>query len=68
MLDFDDAACAVTTNDFGTASSAIPFLMSNVQCTGTEDTLDMCDFTGWGNIYSCSHSSNDAGVVCANSQ
>ena len=65
MLGFDGAACAITTNEFGTAFSTTPFWMSNVQCTGTEDALDDCSFAGWGGI-SCSHAYNDAGVTCRN--
>ena len=69
MLGFDDAACAVTTNTFGTAENSVPFLMDSVQCLGHEEALDQCTFTGWGNtVYLCSHRSNDAGVVCANSK
>ena len=69
MLGFDDAACAVTTNKFGTAENSVPFLMDSVQCLGHEEALDQCTFTGWGNtVYLCSHRSNYAGVVCANSK
>ena len=39
-----------------------------MQCTGSEDVLDQCDFSGWGNTYLCNHVNNDAGVVCVNSE
>ena len=68
MLGFDDAACAITSNEFGIAESSSPIWMSNVQCTGSEDVLDRCDFSGWGNTYLCNHANNDAGVVCVNSK
>ena len=66
-MGYDDAACAVTTSEFGIANSSVPFWMDNVQCTGSEEALDDCSFSGWG-IHSCDHSFNDAGIVCANSK
>ena len=67
MMGYDDAACAVTTAKFGIANASVPFWMDNVQCTGSEEVLDDCSFSGWG-IHSCDHSINDAGIVCANSK
>lgn len=67
MFGFDDAACAVTTNHFGRANSSVPFWMDNVQCTGSEEVLDQCDFPGWG-VHNCDHRYDDAGVVCVNSK
>ena len=67
MLGFEDVACAVTSNQFGIASNSTPYWMSNLQCTGSEDYLDSCDFGGWGSVSGCSHTSfDDAGVVCIN--
>ena len=66
-MGYDDAACPVTTAKFGIANASIPFWMDNVQCTGSEEILDDCSFSGWG-IHSCDHSINDAGIVCANSK
>ncbi|XP_046551068.1 deleted in malignant brain tumors 1 protein-like [Haliotis rubra] len=37
--------------------------LSNVDCTGTETSLDECSHSGWGTAPGCSHSS-DVGVVC----
>ena len=68
MLGYEDAVCAIRTNTFGTASTSVPIWMDNLQCNGWEDSLDQCDFAGWGNINYCSHTYNDAGVVCENSK
>ena len=68
MLGFGDAACAITTSQFGIAESSSPIWMDNVQCTGLEDVLDQCDFSGWDNAYLCNHANNDAGIVCVNSK
>ena len=67
MIGYDDAACADTTSYFGRANASVPFWMDNIQCTGSEEVLDDCSFSGWG-IHSCSHSINDAGIVCVNSE
>ena len=63
MLGFDNAVCAVTSNQFGRATSSIPFLIDNVQCLGSEEALDQCSFPGWA-TNNCSHTTQDAGVVC----
>lgn len=39
-----------------------PILMDNIQCDGSEDRLDLCEFKGWG-INDCNHG-DDAGLVC----
>ena len=66
MFGYDDAACAITTNLFGSAITSSPFWMDNVQCSGSEEALDQCSFPGWG-IHNCNHYTDDAGVICANS-
>ena len=50
--------------NFVAAESSSPIWMDNVQCTGSEDVLDQCNFSGWKNTYLCNHAMNDAGVVC----
>ena len=64
MLGFDSAVCAVTSNQFGRATSSVPFLIGNVQCLGSEEALDQCSFPGWRSNNDCSHTTQDAGVVC----
>ena len=63
MLGYDDAICAVTSNQFGIATSSVPFWMDSVLCLGSEEALDQCSFPGWANT-NCSHATQDAGVVC----
>ena len=46
--------------EFGQGSGRI--WMDNVQCSGREASLDMCDHNGFGN-QNCGHN-EDAGVVC----
>ena len=67
MIGYDDVACVDTTSYFGQANDSVPFWMDGILCTGSEEALDDCSFSGWG-IHSCDHSVNDAGIVCANSR
>ncbi|XP_048254490.1 scavenger receptor cysteine-rich type 1 protein M130-like isoform X2 [Haliotis rufescens] len=52
---------ASVTTSYGPGEGII--WLSNVDCTGTETSLDQCSHSGWGTAPSCSHSS-DVGVVC----
>ena len=62
MLGYEDAVCGVTSAGFGSAESAVPILMDNMLCRGSEEALDHCDFNVWLN-HDCTHR-EDAGVIC----
>lgn len=46
---------------YGSGSGQI--WMDGLSCTGREDSVEECTFSGWG-VVSCTHT-DDAGVICA---
>ncbi|XP_067678781.1 deleted in malignant brain tumors 1 protein-like [Haliotis asinina] len=52
---------AFVTTSYGPGEGFI--WLSNVDCTGTETSLDECSHSSWGTAPKCSHNS-DVGVVC----
>ena len=40
-----------------------PIWLSNVRCLGSEDNIDRCSHSDWGNVGTCTHS-QDVGVNC----
>ena len=60
QLGYARATRATSRAEFGRGSGRI--WMDNVLCTGLENSLDECNFNGWGQ-HNCYHG-EDAGVVC----
>ena len=64
MMGFRGGACAVANARFGQGPQASPIWLTNAYCSGREDCLGECTFTGLGEpVRSCYHW-EDAGVVC----
>ena len=60
-LGFGPAIASSHNASYGEGSGQI--WLDNVECFGTEWTIGMCSYRGWG-IQNCSHS-KDAGVQCS---
>ena len=60
QLGFPEAITAVGYSAFGEGSG--PVLMSDVQCLGTEETLQQCSYRDWVNSYL--RSRYEVGVIC----
>ena len=41
-----------------------PILMSNVSCSGRENSLFDCRYQRWGDSGPCKHDAHEAGVIC----
>ena len=60
-LGYSGAVASYGDAHFGQGSGTI--WLSDVNCTGREDSLSRCSHNGWGSLLSCSHE-QDVGVVC----
>ena len=58
------AALAILYAFFGQGSEHI--FMDDVQCTGTESSLDQCGHNGW-TVHNCGHN-KDASVICTDGE
>ncbi|XP_033728144.1 deleted in malignant brain tumors 1 protein-like [Pecten maximus] len=61
MLGFSDGRAPYRTYDYG--STTYIKWMGNVNCNGTESSLEECPFDGWGYVNSCPYPAN---VFCYN--
>ena len=60
QLGFPQAITAVSYSAFGEGSG--PVIMSRVQCLGTENTLQQCQFRDW--IKNYMNTGREVGVIC----
>ena len=60
QLGFPGAVTTLRYSPFGEGSG--PVLMSNVECTGSEKTLQQCQYKGW--LESLAYSGKEVGVIC----
>ncbi|XP_031559299.1 deleted in malignant brain tumors 1 protein-like isoform X2 [Actinia tenebrosa] len=61
MLNYSKAVTATTASVKGTAH----IWLKELDCFGSQESIDQCRYVGWGNTGGCNHS-RDAGVVCGN--
>ena len=63
-LGYPDAASAPQSAHFGAGSGQI--WLDNVNCVGSEDSIENCPHNGWGS-HNCGHH-EDASVVCSSKE
>ena len=56
----------LATTDDGSVSDSFQIWLSDLQCSGEESNIALCDSRGWGS-HDCSHD-QDAAVVCSNAE
>ena len=60
QLGFPGLITALRRSSFGEGSG--PVLMSNVQCTGSEKTIQQCQYDDW--VKSQEYKNDEVGVIC----
>ena len=61
QLGYSDAVSALNDAHFGAGSGQI--WLDNVNCAGSEDSIENCPHNGWGS-HNCGHH-EDASVICS---
>ena len=63
QLGFPSSNAQIKRSDAAFGVGSGPIWLSNVQCLGSESSLNKCFHNGWGYLYNCD--SAEAGIICA---
>ena len=62
LLSLNNRGSDIRVTKYSNAGSG-PIWLTNVGCRGSEDHIDRCSHSGWGNVGTCTHA-DDVGVNC----